>query len=123
MFKLADHMHLPKANGPFDVGVVDIEVPVREPRDFIPSYLNHVKVNKLAKDGHKLSSREAERVYANFEKLMKDEPVDANRLNDAEGKYLKDHGYFLRHATLQLRTVLFSLYYPSAKMQHRDAKK
>lgn len=123
VFKLADHMHLPKANGPFDVGVVDIEVPVREPRDFIPSYLNHVKVNKLAKDGHKLSSREAERVYANFEKLMKDEPVDANRLNDAEEKYLKDHGYFLRHATLQLRTVLFSLYYPSAKMQHRDAKK
>ena len=46
-------MHLPKANGPFDVGVVDIEVPVREPKDFIPSFLSHVRVNKLSKDGHK----------------------------------------------------------------------
>ena len=109
-------MHLPKANGPFDVGVVDIEVPVREPKDFIPSFLSHVRVNKLSKDGHKLGLKDARKVYANFEKLMKDVPIDMDSKIEAEHDYLHDNGFFLRHATLQFRTILFSLYYPSAKM-------
>ena len=116
-------MHLPKANGPFDVGVVDIEVPVREPKDFIPSFLSHVRVNKLSKDGHKLGLKDARKVYANFEKLMKDVPIDMDSKIEAEHDYLHDNGFFLRHATLQFRTILFSLYYPSAKMRPRDAKK
>lgn len=116
-------MHLPKAHGPFDVGVVDIEVPVREPKDFIPSFLSHVRVNKLSKDGHKLSMKDARKVYADFEKLMSDEPIDMDSKIEAEHDYLHDNGYFFRHATLQFRTILFSLYYPSAKMRPQDAKK
>lgn len=39
--KLPLHGHLPKYSGPYQVGVIDLEIPVREPKHFSPIKRNH----------------------------------------------------------------------------------
>lgn len=116
-------MQLPRASGPFDVGVVDVEVPVRDPKDFVPSYLSHIRVNRLKKNGHRVGDKSAHKVYADFEKLMKDEPMPNEGQVIEEESFLEKNGYTFKYGTLQFRTVLFALYYPTAKMPEQDKKK
>ena len=55
-------MKLPEYTGPFKVGVVDLEVSVRKPRNFIPGYLDPAIVNKLARGKKKVKHRRAHKI-------------------------------------------------------------
>ncbi|CCU98171.1 unnamed protein product [Malassezia sympodialis ATCC 42132] len=116
-------MHLPEPRGPFKVGIVDIEVPVRNPKDFIPSYLSRTRVNKLSKNGKKVRRRKAKKVYNNFTTGLEEEDVEVDDLGAAEDEFLGTHGFHLRTSTLHFRTVLFSLYYPSAELSESQRRK
>lgn len=115
--------HLPEPNGPFKVGIVDIEVPVRHPKDFIPSYLSRTRVNKLSKNGKKVRRRKAKKVYDNFTAGLEEEETEVEDLGVAEDEYLGSHGFHLRNSTLHFRTILFSLYYPSAELSESQRRK
>lgn len=117
-------MKLPKYHGPFDVGAVDVEVPVRDPCDFIPDYLNRFLLNKLAKNGHKVSNRKTERVSRVFQSEFGEELKEGVNNGLLETEFMSEHGYMMRHATLHLRTVLFTLWYPaSCKLPAKKKKK
>ncbi|KAL4400139.1 1-alkyl-2-acetylglycerophosphocholine esterase [Malassezia pachydermatis] len=115
-------MQLPKPTGPYDVGIVDVEVPVREPRDFLPDFLSRSELNKLSKNGTKLSDKKAKKVYRQFDASVDRSQEDFNEAI-AEDEFLKEHGYRLRSSTLHFRTVLFSLYYPGASLSPDKLKK
>lgn len=116
-------MHLPKPSGPFEVGIIDLELPVREPRDFVPKYLDRVRLNRLSKNGHKMSKKKSKKVYDALHSSISTDETEELNLREAEGAYLKDQGLGLRSSTLHFRTVLFSLYYPSTDLPPSKVKK
>ncbi|WFD21776.1 1-alkyl-2-acetylglycerophosphocholine esterase [Malassezia equina] len=116
-------MHLPEPNGPFKVGIVDVEVPVRTPRDFIPSYLSRTRVNKLSKNGKKVGNGKAKKVYAAFTAGLEEDENEVEDLAEAEDEYLEANGFRLRSSTLHFRTILFSLYYPCAELSASQLNK
>ncbi|WFD18094.1 1-alkyl-2-acetylglycerophosphocholine esterase [Malassezia caprae] len=116
-------MRLPEPKGPFKVGIVDVEVPVRNPKDFIPSYLSRTRVNKLSKNGKKVRTRKAKKVYRTFTAGIEEEETEVEDLGLAEDEFLGEHGFNLRTSTLHFRTILFSLYYPSAELSESERRK
>lgn len=117
-------MRLPPYSGPYPVGAVDIEVPVRKPRDFIPDYVDPVKVNKVVKNGKKININDGKKLSA---KLRKAREADKGTGDNTQQKLFTDEafkaGYRLRSTTLFFRTVLFTLYYPSVNLSGDERRK
>lgn len=125
-------MKLGPYNGPFEVGVVDLETLVRNPRNFIPGYLDPVQVNKLARGDKKIKRRRARKILEHLQN-NEGEPIEQDANDDVdeevkqererERKFLEDNGLQLRNATLQFRTVLMSIYYPCTDLSHKEVKR
>ncbi|WFD36343.1 1-alkyl-2-acetylglycerophosphocholine esterase [Malassezia cuniculi] len=117
-------MHLPSYSGPFAVGAVDIEIPVREPLDYYPSYVDPVRLNKVIRFGKKIHINDGKKLS---EKLKKAQEEDEKRGTDTHKKRFEEdalnEGYRLKSSTLMLRTVLFTLYYPSEELGFLERRK
>lgn len=117
-------MRLPPYSGPYDVGAVDIEMPVREPQDFTPDYVDPVRLNKVIRNGKKIHIRDGKKLS---EKLRKAREADHKRGTHTNERRFEDEaieqGFRLKSATLMSRTVLFTLYYPSADLQPSEKRK
>ncbi|WFD25484.1 1-alkyl-2-acetylglycerophosphocholine esterase [Malassezia nana] len=81
------------------------------------------RVNKLSKNGRKVRKGKARKVYRSFSDTLEGEDQDVEDAGLAESEYLGSNGYRLRSSTLHFRTILFSLYYPSAEMPEAERKK
>ncbi|WFD29413.1 1-alkyl-2-acetylglycerophosphocholine esterase [Malassezia sp. CBS 17886] len=132
-------MKLPPYSGPFPVGAVDIEVPVREPCDYIPNYVDPLRVNKLVCKGRKVKAKDAGKVSAQLRAQMEEKDVsydgDAEhdtdthneeihkKIHEQKNAFLAEHGYKLRTTTLHFHTVLFTLYYPSSPRPKKELQR
>ncbi|UZJ54086.1 hypothetical protein CBS101457_003406 [Exobasidium rhododendri] len=119
-------MHLPKYSGRFDVGAIDLEIPVREPRSFGTEYVPNDQINKPKRhaDLHKRAKASSRKAKEAARKRLEEDGPDFDASADAGPKEKEEVNVETRSngspfasgsgtTTLHLSTVLFTLYYPT----------
>ncbi|WFD42316.1 1-alkyl-2-acetylglycerophosphocholine esterase [Malassezia psittaci] len=124
--KLAEYL------GPLDVGLVDLEVRVRNPRDFIPGYLDPVSVNKLVRGEKKIKHKRAQKILQKMREAnggpieveadWEEDNEEVKQERKKERDYLEKNGLKLRNSTLHFRTVLMGIYYPTTSLSEEKLK-
>lgn len=105
-------MKLPPYSGPFRVGAIDLEIPVRQPRSFCDNVVKPGDLNR--------PSKKAQRRAAKAGESRRDEKQSEDNVCDDSSWSPFTSG--AETCTLHLETVLFTIYYPTATLSEDDAK-
>lgn len=71
-------MALPQYNGPFKVGVLDLEIPVREPRSFCNNVVNPGELNKPAKKARQWAKKQNKEAKENRQEKQSEQSASSS---------------------------------------------
>ncbi|PWZ02935.1 hypothetical protein BCV70DRAFT_169210 [Testicularia cyperi] len=118
-------MGLPPYSGPFKVGVIDLEIPVRQPRSFCDNVVRPGDLNrpsKRARERAKKLNHDAKQARKETQESGKERPSQSASHSSSASEKWSPWSTGARTCTLHLETVLFTLYYPTVQMSEEQRK-